>query len=321
MAEFRKNIILLPASYDGVNNQKGILNIESDTKNVKCTVKCFNLKMTNEDFLFSVVINDKIFKTKVKTNELSSLTYIVPISCKSGDKISCMILSVHQNDYDILLWGSTETTKAWQNTLVQKMQIELEKENSTNNNQNLYSNNIVEDVKEKINSVNKDYVYTDEKCSKTETFSVYDKEQQEIENYIDKIIGLTENNEKETAPILEKENDYQSERFYDRVKNQIYEIFNQNEKDDILQDIIPNGQFCKVKTQDGYYVFGLIFVSNTPKYICYAIPRLNKGEKPNILDGKCEWLPLDSQNENGKGYWISYQDADSGENIQIEVIS
>ena len=44
------------------------------------------------------------------------------------------------------------------------------------------------DVKEKINSVNKDYVYTDEKCSKTETFSVYDKEQQEIENYIDKII-------------------------------------------------------------------------------------------------------------------------------------
>ena len=40
MKEFRKNIILLPADYNGVNNQKGILTADCNEKNIKCTIKC-----------------------------------------------------------------------------------------------------------------------------------------------------------------------------------------------------------------------------------------------------------------------------------------
>lgn len=276
--EFKKNIILLPANYNGLNNQKGILNIECGDKNIKCNVKCFNVKPTDEKFLFSIVVNEQMFKTNILAKELTNLTFVAPINVKSGDKISCLILAVKQRDYEVILWGSTETTKAWQTTVTSIIETELEKTTVA-----------------------------------TMQDTEYENEQAEIEDYIDKTMEETE--PKQTAP------DYQNDMFYERVKNQIQDMFDSNEKDDLLQDIIPNGKFCKVKMKEGYYVFGVIFDDNEPKYICYAIPCLNKGEQPEKLKGICEWLPLDNQNQNGKGYWISYQDAYSGENIKMEVIS
>lgn len=330
MDKFKKNIILLPAYYDGVNNQKGILNVENENGELRCNVKCFNIKPTNEQFLFSIVVNDEVYKTKVSAKELSSLTYVVKSNCKSGDKISSLVLSVKSNSYDILLWGSTETTKAWQTTSILKIENELKKETYShlNNKYNVNSNNFNE--------------------------TEYQKEQQEIENYIDKIMDLTSdsqenlvNNEKivqksdfntdkrefnifnQNYNDESKENeiknrvepDYQNENFYERVKNQIEDIFNNSEQDDLLKNIIPNGKFCKVKMEEGYYVFGVIYEDNEPRYICYGVPCKQKGDKPTDLEGNYDWLPLDTQDEEGMGYWLSYQDASNGKNIKIEVIS
>lgn len=330
MGEFKKNIILLPAFYDGVNNQKGILNVENDNGQLKCNVKCFNLKQTNEEFLFSVIVNDDIFKTKVLAKELSSLTYIVKSSCKAGDKISCLILSIKANSYDILLWGSTETTKVWQTTSVQRIETELKKEaqqvtknyQNINNSNNTHFSALKQDVE-------------------------FEKEQQAIEDYIDKIVDFTNNHDvyyqtnkdlngkknnincnndenninDENNQVKRDKPDYQNEMFYERVKNQIEDIFNNSEQDELLKNIIPNGRFCKVKMEEGYYVFGVIYEDTTPRYICYGIPCQQKGEKPIELEGNCEWLPLDTLDENGKGYWLSYQDAFSGKNIKVEVIT
>ena len=330
MDKFKKNIILLPAYYDGVNNQKGILNVENENGELRCNVKCFNIKPTNEQFLFSIVVNDEVYKTKVSAKELSSLTYVVKSNCKSGDKISSLVLSVKSNSYDILLWGTTETTKAWQTTSILKIENELKKETYShlNNKYNVNSNNFNE--------------------------TEYQKEQQEIENYIDKIMDLTSdsqenlvNNEKivqksdfntdkrefnifnQNYNDESKENeiknrvepDYQNENFYERVKNQIEDIFNNSEQDDLLKNIIPNGKFCKVKMEEGDYVFGVIYEDNVPRYICYGVPCKQKGDKPTDLEGNYDWLPLDTQDEEGMGYWLSYQDASNGKNIKVEVIS
>lgn len=334
MDKFKKNIILLPAFYDGVNNQKGILNVENENGELRCNVKCFNIKPTNEQFLFSIVVNDEVYKTKVLAKELSSLTYIVKSNCKSGDKISCLLLLVKSNSYDILLWGSTETTKAWQTTSIQRIENELKKET--------YS------------QLNNNYDYINNKQCSTLNDTEYQKEQQEVEDYIDKVMDLTrniqdneknvtkndynkdvdynnyltkindkdENNNEDNQEIKEREKpDYQNENFYERVKNQIEDIFNNSEQDDLLKDIIPNGKFCKVKMEEGYYVFGVIYEDSLPRYICYGIPCKQKGDRPTDLEGNYDWLPLDAENEDGMGYWLSYQDASNGKNIKVEVIS
>ena len=58
-----------------------------------------------------------------------------------------------------------------------------------------------------------------------------------------------------------------------------------------------------------------------PWYICYGVPCKQKGDKPTDLEGNYDWLPLDTQDEEGMGYWLSYQDASNGKNIKVEVIS
>ena len=211
MDKFKKNIILLPAYYDGVNNQKGILNVENENGELRCNVKCFNIKPTNEQFLFSIVVNDEVYKTKVSAKELSSLTYVVKSNCKSGDKISSLVLSVKSNSYDILLWGSTETTKAWQTTSILKIENELKKETYShlNNKYNVNSNNFNE--------------------------TEYQKEQQEIENYIDKIMDLTSDSQEN---LVNNEKIVQKSDF--NTDKREFNIFNQNYNDESKENEIKN---------------------------------------------------------------------------------
>ena len=44
----KKNIILIPAEYDGNSNQKGILSLEYYDNKVVGSLRCFNLKKTKE---------------------------------------------------------------------------------------------------------------------------------------------------------------------------------------------------------------------------------------------------------------------------------
>lgn len=326
MRDFRKNVVLLPAEYNGVNNQKGILTLNFDDNKLNCNLKCFNIKNTKEEFLVGIVINDQIFKTKVKADALNNLVYAVPCKVKQTDKISCLILSLTSNDYEVLLWGSTETTNAWQKTSISKIENDLENSGFIAN-QN-YTFNRFEDKGSQNLSQAESAVNQTLNNDISKEDNTYEIEQQEIENYIDKIYNLSNSEETikeidenyESKNNITSENDFQSNIFYKRVEKQVNNLFVINEPDEILQDILPNGKFCKVKMEDGYYVFGVIYDDSNPQYICYGIPCQYKTNPPQELEGFCQWLPLDVNNQEGKGYWISYQDAKSGENIKVEVI-
>lgn len=384
MKEFTKNVILMPEEYNGINKQKGIATFYQEESQLKCNIKCFNFKPTDEKFLIGVVVNGQIFKTSVVAKDLSFVTFLVPIKTKQNDKISCLILNVRQKDYDILLWGSTETTSAWKTSAICSLEKDLAKTNKDveqkfNFNQN-YSNqgNAMNDNKEQFEDFNvKDFSFSgfdfvndkiqlnefldnknnnsfvkdnminalnnggfnannnNENKYQQENFvsnttlngvknqekmlnneQIFEKEQREVEDYIDKVVKLTE----DEFEYKQDQVSLNEDSFYARVKLQIDNLFKQNEVDEILQDIIPNGKFCKVKMEEGYYVFGVIYDDNLPQYICYGIPALKKGEQQKDVQGFSQWLPLDLNDEEGKGYWISYQDANSGENIKVEIV-
>lgn len=327
MKEFRKNIILLPADYNGVNNQKGILTADCNEKNIKCTIKCFNFRQTDEEFVLGIMINEDVFKTKVKASELSNLTYVVPCKAKMGDKISCTLLNVRRSDYDIVLWGSTETTRAWQNACVCRLEDQMLEDGSLKT--ELKFNSLhQQNIKQNIEVLNQEEQETKDSIIDFE----YEKEQQLVEEYIDKIFNLTEPSEQveevESISKSEEEFDskkefekYQSKIFFERVESQVNNLLNKNEKDGLLEDIIPNGRFCKVNLEDGHYVFGVIYEEDKPRYLCYGVPGVGGTNPPKELEGFCQWLPIDLENVEGEGYYISYQDAFSGENIKVEVIS
>jgi hypothetical protein len=99
-------------------------------------------------------------------------------------------------------------------------------------------------------------------------------------------------------------------------------MFNSNDAEIVLNEIIPNSKFCKINFDDntGHYVFGVIYDDNKPKYLCYGVPAKKDSKPPKELSSYYQWLPIDVEEESGDGYYMMYQDASTGQNISVEMV-
>ena len=70
-------------------------------------------------------------------------------------------------------------------------------------------------------------------------------------------------------------------------------------------------------SRNKYYTVGVICDEKKPKYICYGVPAESRGEPPDALKGYCSFLPLSVFDLSGKGYWMMFQDAETGECVKI----
>ncbi|MBQ8792320.1 MAG: hypothetical protein IJZ62_01745, partial [Clostridia bacterium] len=169
----------------------------------------------------------------------------------------------------------------------------------------------------------------------------YDEElKEEIENEIDKCMGECENCKykkfyyeqklasgmslEEEVEENEEENNFDEDKltFYNEIKNQIDDLFENNPEEGYLQNLIPNSKWVKVKVdgEGNFYVLGLIYENEQLKYICYGVPGVYQEVPPRQLSGYPVWFALDEENPNNFGYWLSYQDADTGESVKALII-
>lgn len=105
--------------------------------------------------------------------------------------------------------------------------------------------------------------------------------------------------------------------FYFRLKPQIDKLFEKYPVESNLQSLLPSSKFIKVEYEDDgdFYVFGLVYDNQGEvKYVCYGVPAVFEQGPPEELSGYPIWLPLDK--EKGFGYWLTYQDATTGEPVK-----
>ena len=108
------------------------------------------------------------------------------------------------------------------------------------------------------------------------------------------------------------------ERYYDGIKKELDEIFSNAEKETALEKVLPNSKFCKVKySGDKYYTVGVIYENNKPIYLCYGVPSKYSRTPPKELQGYCSFIPLSVFDLNGDGYFLMYQNAETGECIKF----
>lgn len=140
--------------------------------------------------------------------------------------------------------------------------------------------------------------------------------QTKLDNFIDKVIDLTDEEE-----VAEPKKDAEP-TFAERLSPQIEKLFASNKIEKVLTEIIPNSKFCRVDFDDksGYYVFGVIYDNQQPKYLCYGIPAKKESTPPAEFFNLYQWLPIDAQNEYGDGFYMMYQDATTGQNISVDII-
>lgn len=99
--------------------------------------------------------------------------------------------------------------------------------------------------------------------------------------------------------------------YYKGVEDSVEDIFAQYPAAEELEEAIPTGRWAKIEFSGGrYYVFGVVYVGGNPRYICYGVPAADGQDCPKSLAGLARYTPA-----TGGGYWIIYQDADTGKTL------
>lgn len=125
------------------------------------------------------------------------------------------------------------------------------------------------------------------------------------------------------AAMLEGKSEMSSESlplgtvpFYEKIWHKIEEMFDIYQHDSVLEDLVYDSAWIRIPYEDdGYYVVGVISDDGKPVFICYGIPQDKMTRPDKEIEDSCEWLPIDKGDISGRGYWLVYQDAMTGENI------
>lgn len=104
--------------------------------------------------------------------------------------------------------------------------------------------------------------------------------------------------------------------FYNKMRAEIEGLFSSYPPAEELCSAIEGSKWVKISYGEGsFYVFGVIFADGVPKYICYGIPAENESSPPASMQGLASFLGVKTQ--HGAGFWVMYQDADTGASVRI----
>ncbi|MEG1751627.1 MAG: hypothetical protein RR140_04080 [Clostridia bacterium] len=110
--------------------------------------------------------------------------------------------------------------------------------------------------------------------------------------------------------------------FFEQIKDSLSSLMEKFPEENFLADIIPNSKWVKVDYENNgeYYVVGVIYQEGAVKYVCYGVPGYYSKDAPEELRGFSKWLPLDANKPTEFGYWLTTQDAENGDNVELDII-
>ena len=103
-----------------------------------------------------------------------------------------------------------------------------------------------------------------------------------------------------------------SDNYYSQIKENLDKFLNSHPKNEELENKVWGSKWVKVNGDYDYSV-GVIFEDNVPSIIAYAIPYedFSQIDTENLKFG--EWLKISEKDNENRGYFIYYQNAQTGE--------
>ena len=132
-----------------------------------------------------------------------------------------------------------------------------------------------------------------------------------------------EEQKSQTKPTVSKETKKSAkvkieEPFFKQIEASMQELFDKYEKDEELINLVPDSKWARVPVDDSnYYVVGLIYSDGNPNLICYGVPDKEASNPPDNSNECRQWLELE---KGGRGYWMMYQSAISGQTLTTQII-
>lgn len=97
--------------------------------------------------------------------------------------------------------------------------------------------------------------------------------------------------------------------YYRSVREKLDEAFRRYPRDDALTGVFPQSEW--VKTEGA--LLGVVREEGIPRYLCAAV---RADVPPKEMQGRAVFVPQ-SHFSDAEGYWVVFQDADTGEYVQI----
>lgn len=298
----KKSIVLL-----GENDCKGVLSLENNENNLNGWLRLYNFGSEPQGIIsLGIYSGGKVVKAGL--TKCSEMLYTFKeIVSELPDKFSCAVVNFNGGQMQPILYGNSEGCGNSDEVFGAVISSLTENSLSMSEVEQILDESGIDyddDIKSEIQQTIEDEF--EKGCSKCKYREYY---------YANHIKSLEE---EDKSDIINRE---QTQSFYQEIKAQIDNLFEKNPTENYLEDLIPNSKWVKVDLDDGgnYYVFGLLYEDDNLKYICYGVPGIYQKNPPKNLSGYPVWFPLDRGRNDGFGYWLSYQDAISGESVKAIV--
>ena len=297
----KKSLVML-----GVKNEeeKAVLSLEKKEDMYEGRIRLYNFNDEPKGIL-SIGFYNQNNVVKAGLSRSSSMLYTFKTEVQNiSDNFSCAVVNFFQGDIQPVLYGNTEGRENKLSQLGKIMTTTFDAPMS------------IEEVKESLDDNKVDY---------TEEYK------REIEEEIDKNMCVNCANCKYKQAFYsqnsnieqEKEENLKEEKspFFMEIKERVEDLFENNTREEYLEEIIPNSKWVKVGFDDegDYYILGLIYEEQDLKYVVYGVPGIYQKNPPREIAGYPVWFPLDKDKPESFGYWLSYQDAKTGDSIKAMV--
>ncbi len=293
-----KKSIVLTSVYGG--GEKAVVTLENDGGEIIGNVRLYNFNKEPEGVLSLGILSNKEVLKAGLTKESDSFYTFKLNGSRELNSFTCALVNIVKGEPKPILQGSTNGITKTEESLCNSLSVFQQDASVDAVKKTLDDNSVFLEDQEEIDKLIDDEVVKlncENRCGECKYRDAFFK--------LDDDVDFVQEEKPET--------------FFDGIKEQIESLFEKYPEEEILKQIIPDSKWVKIDYEDKgeYYVVGLLYENNKIKYVCYGIPGMYSKEPPEELRGFSQWLPIDAEKEDGFGYWLTYQDADSGENVQL----
>lgn len=309
----KKSIVLRSVEND---ERKAILTLEKLNGEVKGSLRLYNFASEPLGIISLGIHHDgKVEKAGLTRKE--GMLYSFGSGLNNIPKtFSCAVVNIFNGQSQPILFGNSEGQTA-RDALFDQVISGLGRASTVEDVEKILDENNInyeDDLQEEIDSeIDKAMGCCEGACENCEYKKYY------LEHQKASSLSLDEN-DKMNEEIEEEEK--KENTFYNEIKKQIDKLFEENPTEQYLENMLPNSKWVKVSVDDegNFYVLGLIYEEEELKYICYGVPGVYQPSPPRQLSGFPVWFALDNDNPQGFGYWLSYQDAQTGESVKAVLV-
>lgn len=308
------------------SNKKAVLDFKNNEEDCFGSLRLYNFKDNPSGILtLGFLINNQVFKAALteKANSLYTFNFKSP---KNVNLFSCALINIQGGEPTPLLIGSSEKSPPadLSTNLAKNFKYLDDEELSAELVENDLNDAGIDFDEEEKAEIKKtlDVECNEEKCSNCGyRKAFYDDDSQEV--FIES--NFNKANKTKIKEEISNKNLYplsnNNDKFYNEIKDQLNLLFEKYPEETFLTEVIPDSKWVKVDYEDdgNYIVIGLIYENDNVRYVCYGSPGQFSENPPPEFKGSSQWLPLDPDKPEELGYWIIYQDAETGESVKIEI--